>query len=196
MASLLLPASERKIDQIESRLGNIESLLKALASPAAPPASRVDLPAASHHARADSTGGGSGSCANNLVNTPATGSSGAPTGASTCAADYESSEEESAFGGDSGLTAHTAFASEFLERAVRRTSLREVNPKMGAALANLSQLVEMQKRRSISHGPRFPLQTPVPPGGISKLPMPPMAAVVNLLKHAKGESGPCSSYAE
>jgi len=57
---------------------------------------------------------------------------------------------------------------------------------MEAALANLSQLVEMQKRRSISHGPRFPLQKPVPPGGISKLPMPPMAAVVNLLKHAKG----------
>lgn len=184
--ALLLLASERKIDQIESRLGNIETLLKALAS-AAPPSTLVDHRAPSHHNRNGSAGGGGGgSC--NLVNTPGTGSSGAQTGASTCAADYDSSGEESAFGGDSTLTAHTAFASEFLERAVRRTSLREVNPKMGAALANLSQLVEMQKHRSISHGPRFPLQMPVPPGGICKLPMPPMAAVVSLLKHAKGES--------
>ncbi|KYK58789.1 fungal specific transcription factor domain protein [Drechmeria coniospora] len=156
-------ASERKIDQIESRLGNIESLLKNIASPTAP------------SILVDHRGGAP-------VNTPGTGSS-VLTAAST--ADYESSEEESAFGGDTGLTAHTTFASEFLEKAVRRTSLREVNPKMEAALLNLSQLVEMQKRRSISHGPRFPLQKPVPPGGICKLPMPPMAAVVNLLKHAK-----------
>ncbi|KAL3956920.1 hypothetical protein ACCO45_009766 [Purpureocillium lilacinum] len=145
---------ERKIDQIESRLGNIETLLKALASPAAPSSALVV-----DHARSGSVS----LSGNTFVNTPGTGSSSAPTGASTSAADYESSEEESAFGGDSGLTAHTAFASEFLERAVKRTSLREVNPKMEAALANLSQLVEMQKRRSISHGPRFPLQKPVPP---------------------------------
>ncbi|POR34331.1 Putative transcriptional regulatory protein C11D3.07c [Tolypocladium paradoxum] len=153
----------RKIDQIESRLGSIEALLQSIASPAAP----VD------HGR--------------NVNTPATGSS-IPTAAST--ADCESSDDESAFGGDSGLTAHTAFASEFLEKAVKRTSLRELNPKMEAALANLGQLVEMQKRRSISHGPRFPLQKPVPPGGICKLPMPPMPAVVSLLRHAKGEFPP------
>ncbi|KAF4508921.1 hypothetical protein G6O67_005242 [Ophiocordyceps sinensis] len=154
---------ERKIDQIESRLGNIESLLKTIASPIAP----VD------HGRA--------------ANTPGTGcSSSIPTTAtSTTAADFESSDEEPAFAGDSGLTAQTTFASEFLEKAVRRTSLRKVNPKMEAAFANLRQLVEMQKLRSISHGPRFPLQKPVPAGGVCKLPMPPMSAVVALLKHAK-----------
>lgn len=158
-------SSERKIDQIESRLGNIESLLKTIASPIAP----VD------HGRA--------------ANTPGTGcSSSIPTTAtSTTAADFESSDEEPAFAGDSGLTAQTTFASEFLEKAVRRTSLRKVNPKMEAAFANLRQLVEMQKLRSISHGPRFPLQKPVPAGGVCKLPMPPMSAVVALLKHAKGK---------
>ncbi|PHH90830.1 hypothetical protein CDD83_2542 [Cordyceps sp. RAO-2017] len=157
---------ERKIDQIESRLGSIEALLRSLASPIAP----VDHSSRHHH---------------HVASTPATGcsSSGVPTAAST--ADCESSDEEPAFGGDSGLTAQTTFASEFLEKAVKRTSLREVNPKMEAALANLRQLVEMQKRRSISHGPRFPLQKGVPPGGVSKLPMPPMPAVVALLKHAK-----------
>lgn len=104
----------------------------------------------------------------------------------TSTADYDSSDEESVLGGDSGLTVHTTFASEFLERAVKKASLPAVNPKMETALANLSQLVELQKHRSISHGPRFPLQQPVPPGGVSKLPMPPMATVVALLKHVKG----------
>lgn len=155
--------SERKIDQIESRLGNIELLLKSIASPTAP--FQIE---------------GSG-----LTQTPQTGASSIPTGST--AGDYDSSEEESAFGGDTGLIAHTTFASEFLESAVKRTSLREVNPKMATGLNNLSQLVEIQKRRSISHGPRFPLQKQVPPGGIAKLPMPPMQAVVSLLKHAKGK---------
>lgn len=159
-----LTHSEKKIDQIESRLGNIEVLLKNIANPAAPIQFHYDPTAAG--------------------NTPQTGSSSIPTAAST--GDFDSSDDESAYGGDTGLIAHTTFASEFLESAVKRTSLREVNPKMAAGLNNLSQLVEMQKRRSISHGPRFPLQKPVPPGGISKLPMPPMQAVVSLLKHAKG----------
>ncbi|KAG6002671.1 hypothetical protein E4U54_000820 [Claviceps lovelessii] len=150
-------------DLIENRLGNIELLLKNIVSPTAPVHFQLDPGA--------------------LDSTPRTGSSSIPTAEST--GDYESSDDESAYGGDTVLVAHTTFASEFVERAVKRTPLREVSPKMAAGLANLSQLVEMQKRRSISHGPRFPLQRPVPPGGFSKLPMPPMRAVVSLLKHAK-----------
>ncbi|KAM3540993.1 hypothetical protein ARSEF1564_006088 [Beauveria bassiana] len=149
---------ERKIDQIESRLGSIETLLRNLATSGVPN---------------DAT--------SRIISTPQTGSSG-PTCEST--ADYESSEEDAAFGGDSGLTVHTAFASEFLERAVKRTSLRSANPKMEAALANLGQLVEMQQSRP-EHRPRFPLQRAVPPGGVSKLPLPPMALVVELLKKNK-----------
>ena len=119
------------------------------------------------------------------ANTPgtATGSSAPPTG--TSVADFDSSDDESAFGGDAGLTAHTAFASDFLENAVQRTTLDEVNPNMRAALSNLSQLVDMHKHKSVSHGPRFPLQRPVPPGGLSKLPMPPMHVVVHQLKELK-----------
>ncbi|OAQ98393.1 hypothetical protein LLEC1_04359, partial [Akanthomyces lecanii] len=128
---------ERKIDQIESRLGSIETLLKNL-----------------------SVSGVSSDITSRIISTPQTGSSG-PTCEST--ADFDSSEEDAAFGGDSGLTVQTAFASEFLERAVKRTSLRSANPKMEAALANLA----------------------VPPGGVSKLPLPPMALVVELLKKNK-----------
>jgi hypothetical protein len=151
--------SERKIDQIEARLGSIEGLLKNLSS-------AQSLPTSAH------------------VETPGTGGSGATTAAST--ADYDSDDDESAFGGDSALTAHTVFASDFLEKAVNRTTLQEVNPNMRAALTNLSQLVAMHKHKSVSHGPRFPLQKPIPAGGISMLPMPPLNVVVSLLKQTKG----------
>lgn len=97
----------------------------------------------------------------------------------------DESDDESAFGGDAGLAQHTAFASDFLENAMERTSLLELSPAMDSALANLRQLVEMQKERSISHGPRFPLQKPIPEGGLGKLSMPPIEAVVPLLKETK-----------
>ncbi|KAK5999118.1 hypothetical protein PT974_01507 [Cladobotryum mycophilum] len=150
--------SERKIDQIEARLGNIESLLRNLS-----PAAATD--------------------ATKLIHTPQTACS--STGPNTTTADFDSSDNESAIGGESGLTVHTTFASEFIERAVKRTSLRGVNPKMETALTNLRQFVDLQKRPSVAHGPRFPFQQPVPPGGVTKLPMPPMATVVSLLKYVK-----------
>ena len=160
------PDSERKIDQIESRLGNIEHLLKNLSSNNTSP---------NPHATT-------------LAFTPGTGSSVAPTAASVN--DFDSSDEDSAFGGDAGFTSQSALASEFLENAVQRTSLREVNPGIEAALSNLRSLVEVQKQRSISHGPRFPLQKPLPPGGLAKMPMPPMEAVVPILKANKSITPP------
>ena len=153
------PFSERKIDQIESRLGNIESLLRSLAG--------------SNNALTPDRAGQIHSPFSNI----------APTAASTVG--EESSDAESAYGGDGALTAQTAFASEFIESAVRKTSMHDVNPQMEAALANLSQLVEIQKKRSISHGPRFPLQKPVPAGGLQKLQMPPLGTVMSLLEVVK-----------
>lgn len=163
LTSLLSLLSERKIDQIETRLGNIEALLKNISSSTATDASK-------------------------FIHTPATTTDFNNIHTTSSNADYDSASEESAIGGDSGLTVHTTFASEFLERAVKRAPLRALNPKMETALANLSQLVEMQKKRSISHGPRFPLQQPVPPGGVSKLAMPPQGTVAALLRHVKSKS--------
>lgn len=164
--------SERKIDQIEARLGSIESLLRNLSSNLSSPSPDHLHPARYNH-------------------TPQTSNSGGPP-ASTV--DCESSDEESAFGGDTGLTAQTNFASEFLENAIGRTSLRDVNPSIQAALSNLRQLVDMQTQRSISHGPRFPLQQPLPPGGLSQLPMPPVGTVVTLLKYLKGKVIPLAHH--
>ncbi|CAM1501549.1 Fc.00g035330.m01.CDS01 [Cosmosporella sp. VM-42] len=157
------PRSERKIDQIEARLANIEGLLRDLSSRNASTADSIRL---SHTPQ-----GGA-----NFPSIPTVT-------ASTIG--YDSSDEESVFGGDSTLAAQTTFASEFLENAVQRTSLRDVNPRMEDALANLKQLVELQNRQSISHGPRFPLQQPIPPGGLGQLRMPPMDVVVFLLKHIR-----------
>ncbi|KJZ75275.1 hypothetical protein HIM_05201 [Hirsutella minnesotensis 3608] len=95
---------------------------------------------------------------------------------------FDSGDEEPAFAGDLGLTAQTTFANNFLKKTVEKTSLRKNNPRMEAALLKLRGLVESHQQKSISHGPRFPLQTAVPPGGICKLPMPPISAVTTVLK--------------
>ncbi|KPM36677.1 hypothetical protein AK830_g9885 [Neonectria ditissima] len=152
--------SEKKIDQIEVRLANIETLLRDLSTR---PSSAT--PDSGFRLHTPQSGPGP-----SIQTIPA----------STIAGD--SSDSESAFGGDSTFAAHTNFASEFLEYAVERTSLHDINPNMRDALANLRQLVELQNRQSISHGPRFPLQQPMPQGGLAQLNMPPMDVVVSLLK--------------
>ncbi|KAF5021088.1 hypothetical protein F66182_6877 [Fusarium sp. NRRL 66182] len=154
--------SERKIDQIESRLANIETLLHNLSQHASStPGSNIQIPS-----------------------TPRPFASGLDT-AATSTVGFESSEDESAFGGDSVIARQTTFASELLENAVERTSLHHVSPQMQEALANLRQLAELQSRQSISRGPRFPLQQPLPKGGLGQLQMPPMDVVVSLLKRVR-----------
>lgn len=106
---------------------------------------------------------------------------------SSTAADNESSDHESEYGGDTGLTTQANFASQFLEKAVERTSLNDIDPKMADALSSLRQLVELNNKRSISHGPRFPLQRPVPPGGVTRLPMPSQHIVTAILKENKSK---------
>ncbi|KAJ4026906.1 hypothetical protein NW752_001865 [Fusarium irregulare] len=154
-------APERKIDQIEVRLANIENLLRDLSQrPTSTPGSNVHFPV-----------------------TPGAFVSLEANAASTVG--FESSDDESALGGDSVIAQQTTFASELLEHAVERTSLHDVSPKMWEALANLRQIAELQSRQSISHGPRFPLQQPLPQGGLGQLKMPPMDVVVSLLKRAR-----------
>lgn len=142
-------------------MDNIENLLKSQPSPAASAA-----PPERH------------------IHTPWT-DNGVPITAATV--DPESNDDEPAIDGDSGLRVHTVHASEFLEQAVESTHLRNVDHRMEATLADLRQLVEMQKSQPFSHGPRFPLQQPVPAGGVIKLPMPPVAAVMPLLKQSEGK---------
>ncbi|KAJ4401589.1 hypothetical protein N0V82_010858, partial [Gnomoniopsis sp. IMI 355080] len=124
--------------------------------------------------------------------------------------------DTSAFEGNSSLTAHTQFASEFLEHAVERTALREQHPTMAAALSSLKQLVGLSqqhqhhqraaaatpmgaaaaaaKRRGSSSSSatggglsevRFAHQRVLPRGGFRDLPMPPVTAVIPVLREIK-----------
>lgn len=123
---------------------------------------------------------------------------------STTTVDGDSTPNEldsSAFEGNSSLTAHTVFASEFLEHAVERTSLRDLNPNMAAALTSLKQIVGLSqkqqartRRGSAGSGGlgggrgsevRFAHQRVLPRGGFRELPMPPVQAVIPVLREIK-----------
>jgi hypothetical protein len=89
------------------------------------------------------------------------------------------------FEGDSSLTAHTVFASEFLENTVTRSLPPDLDPDMRSALSSLQQIASMQNRPSPSEA-RFVNAKPLPKGGIRELPMPPAQVVVGMLREVKG----------
>ncbi|OHX01015.1 fungal specific transcription factor domain-containing protein, partial [Colletotrichum incanum] len=153
---------EKKIDLIEERLSNIEELLRSLANnPQSISNSSWDTSRARHATPSASTVG------------------------DVSILTQDGADSDSAFEGELSLTAHTMFVSEFIESAVQRTSLQDVAPNMHAALSSLRQIVSMQSKTSTREF-RFRTQQSLPPGGLTDLPMPPMNAVVALLKHMKG----------
>ncbi|KAM0323187.1 hypothetical protein ACHAQA_009037 [Verticillium albo-atrum] len=155
---------ERKIDLIEERLAGIEEALRTIANNGL-----ASEPVRSRRPTTPS------------VSAPTT--RGEP---SSFAHDEDDEDDETeAFEGDLSLTAHTAFARDFLENAVQRTSLNDVTPNMQAALLTLRQMVSLQNESSSLRELKFPNQQALPPGGLPDLPMPPMATVVSLLKHQK-----------
>ncbi len=157
--------SERKIDQIEDRLASIEQLLRNLSVSSGPSAET-----ASRHGSASSRG----------FTPSATAETSTSSAAAAAAAQDDPEDGESAFEGDSSLAAHTAFASELLEHAVERTSLRDQNPRMSSAVSSLRQIVSMQTKPAASHMLRFHHQKPLPRGGLRELPMPPVQLVVSM----------------
>ncbi|KAI1271658.1 fungal-specific transcription factor domain protein [Xylaria sp. FL0933] len=203
---------ERKIDQIEDRLAGIERLLQQLVS--AKPASGAD-----GLTPPNSTGQPGQVHGTRTLRALATSASRSPSTASSSRRDRAAStsrkgvdgenastlfdpEDAETFEGNSSLAAHTAFASEFLADAVRKTTLGDggsINPKFDAALNSLRQIINMQNRsrqRSTAAGvwsPAPSLTNPVPEdesedGGppsrksfprtnLRDLPLPPMALV-------------------
>ncbi|KAI1080113.1 hypothetical protein F5B20DRAFT_540812 [Whalleya microplaca] len=173
---------ERKIDQIEERLGGIETLLRNLSPISSGDRSRQASSSGPEiFLRHPSEG---------TINksTPTSGV-GSRDDASSTIFDPEDAEN---FEGNSSLAAHTAFASEFLENAVQRTSLLQQggSPKIDAALSSLRQIVDIQKRSrrapgGSSHESRWPNQKSVPRTPLKDLPLPPMALVIDMLKRMK-----------
>jgi hypothetical protein len=155
-----LISSEKKIDRIESRLGNIEQLLQTLASST----SSRDISRSRHITPSASTIGESSTIHN---------------------AD-DDTDSDSAFDGDSAIAAHAVYVTKFLDSAVDRVSLQDMNPNMNAAISSLQQIMGLLRRHPSSRVLKFQHQQVVPPGGLAELTMPPMHVVVAMLKRVKG----------
>ncbi|KAH8164700.1 hypothetical protein CIB48_g3538 [Xylaria polymorpha] len=202
---------ERKIDQIEDRLAGIETLLQQLVSAQSTPGVETITPpnSTSHGQHGQMHGSRTlRVSASSADRTPSATSSRRNRGisASEKGGDGDNStlfdpEDAEAFEGNSSLAAHTAFASEFLADAVRKTTLGDggsLNPKLDAALNSLRQILNMQNRsrqrstaRVWSPGPSFtnpvpeneseddspPSRKNVPRINLRDLPLPPMALV-------------------
>ncbi|KAL2192487.1 hypothetical protein P885DRAFT_72972 [Corynascus similis CBS 632.67] len=163
------PGIERKIDHFESRLANIENMLRELAvsinsrSPSVSVSVAESGPAGTLPAPRSATGDST-----DIV----------------YGIDDDDDEAALAFEGDSSMTAQTVFASEFLENTVTRTLPPDLAPDMQSALSLLQQIVSMQNRPS-AHESRFANAKPLPKGGLRELPMPPAHVVVAALREAK-----------
>ncbi|KGQ01399.1 hypothetical protein PAAG_11863 [Paracoccidioides lutzii Pb01] len=94
------------------------------------------------------------------------------------------------FEGEPSMSAHSAHASELFENAVVKSPLAEHNPQMMEALSALKDIVERTKLSNSIHTLRFAGQKLQPTKvDLSKLEMPPVEAVLALLRKAK-ESHP------
>ncbi|ATY67357.1 fungal specific transcription factor [Cordyceps militaris] len=154
---------EQKIDRIEASLGSIERLLKRRESQRSPgdrghvPDGGIASPNASV-TMSDSS----------AINTPA---------------NIDSTEPEP----DQGLNVQTDITVALLKQAVRSTTLYGVDAKMGAALGSLYDLLGKRHLPSPARGAGggaspFPMQKPVPPGGVGKLEMPPLQVALTAME--------------
>lgn len=147
-------SSEQKIDRIEASLGSIERLLQRRADNNEPPQDEKKETVMSPNASVTISD-------SSTTNTPA---------------HIDQNEPEQ----DQGLNVQTDITVALLKQAVRSTTLYGVDSKMGAALGSLYDLLGKRHLNSPakSETSPFPMQRPVPPGGVGKLEMPPLQATV------------------
>lgn len=160
--------SEKKIDLIEERLGNIEEALLELKSTLARNRTTAE---SCHHATPASK-----------QMTPDTSGFASNT---TAALEHESG---TGFEGNSSLAAHSAYASAFLETVVSRSAPQVSTPKINAALTALRQIVNMQSHPPGSSSKDVPLpnQKDGRVSNLRDLVMPPMQVVLPILRQIKG----------
>ena len=84
------------------------------------------------------------------------------------------------------MSAQAAWASNFLEDAVQRTSLRDTSPSIDEALSSLRKIVEMQHNLPSAAESMFSHRKKLPPNGLKGLEMPPVDSVVAALRMVKG----------
>ncbi|KAM3457167.1 hypothetical protein MY3296_001219 [Beauveria thailandica] len=158
---------EQKIDRIETSLGSIERLLRRRESQRSP-----------------STHGGGGGSSSGGVASPNASVTISDSSAINTPANIDLTEPEP----DQGLNVQTDITVALLKQAVRSTTLYGVDAKMGAALGSLYDLLgkrHLQNPAGTGSGEAlaspFPMQKPVPPGGVGKLEMPPLQVALTAL---------------
>ncbi|KAK3311542.1 uncharacterized protein B0T15DRAFT_549129 [Chaetomium strumarium] len=166
---------ERKIDYFESRLANIEGMIRELA---------VSINSNRSPSVSVAEGGSNGLSGLSGLSGPTASPPGAGDSTDMLYGPGDDDDGISAFEGDSSMTAQAVFASEFLENAVTRTLPHDLDPAMRSALSSLQQIVNMQNRPSAPEN-RFANAKPLPKGGLRELPMPPAHVVVSALREAK-----------
>ncbi|KAM3556448.1 hypothetical protein ARSEF4850_005527 [Beauveria asiatica] len=157
---------EQKIDRIETSLGSIERLLRRRESQRSP-----------------GTHGGGGSSSGGVAS-PNASVTISDSSAINTPANIDLTEPEP----DQGLNVQTDITVALLKQAVRSTTLYGVDAKMGAALGSLYDLLgkrHLQNPAGTGSGEAlaspFPMQKPVPPGGVGKLEMPPLQVALTAL---------------
>lgn len=206
--------SERKIDQIEERLGGIEHLLRNLTtnpSGTISETSRFTPNTSSPEKKATppSHGDGPAGLAGEPESPPST---------------VLGPEEDENYEGTASLAGHTVFAGDFLQNVVERTSMlgggsgigigssgggggsglgdglfdfNNSNPKIDDALAALRRIVDMQKTTA-SGRHKYPhhevsRRNTAARVNLRDLPMPPMSLVIDKLREMKRTPFPPSS---
>ncbi|RYP62704.1 hypothetical protein DL769_007211 [Monosporascus sp. CRB-8-3] len=172
---------ERKIDQIEERLGGIERLLRNLViNPSGPGAAPAAVTETRQFASTLSTGNHTpqsrhGGNEDDDYETPSSG---------LCP-----EEDTENFEGNSSLAAHTAFASEFLQNAVEQTSIlgQGRSPKIDDALSALRRIVDMQQggKTTLPQESSWLSRKSSARVNLRDLSMPPMSLAVSKLKEMK-----------
>ncbi|KAK0707183.1 hypothetical protein B0T21DRAFT_387652 [Apiosordaria backusii] len=155
-------ASERKIDNLDARLGTIEKMLHNLT---------ISLNNRNPPAPASSVSTTLGSGASNSGE----GSVDAIFGAN------KGNESDSDFEATSLMREQTAFATQFIET----TTFPFLDPEMQSAFSSLQQLVKLQNIQSARHDARFTNAKPLPKGGWAEMPMPSADIVLSVLREIK-----------
>lgn len=169
--------SERKIDNFEARFTGIEEMLRNLTT-----SLNCDVVSRPSHATSlnDANKNIAGAADRNTAHEESS-----PFMTKAVAGEEKS---EQMFEGNSSMTAHVAFASDFLEQAATSASLgRQLSPEIQNALKTMQRITCLHRdRECVSYESKFSHRKVLPTGGLSQSPLPPTDIVLNLLREIKG----------
>ncbi|KAK0736357.1 hypothetical protein B0T21DRAFT_178670 [Apiosordaria backusii] len=196
---LLSHQYEQKIDHLDSRLDEILDLLRDLKTQQTRELVSRTIPDVQLRAPTPNSPSGTTATRNqaSVLSVPGTPSATATSPTSTTATKHVNSINTQAnttapmVEGNSSLTAHTAFANEFLQKAVHD---RDSQPEMRERLDALRVLVEAMKKQPAADEMRYPHAAPVQSLPLEHCKLPPIQTVVQILRLAQSFEVMCLAW--